>query len=166
MRRENKSDRCALPDIWYPETKVIDPIRDNLSSCTMPLSCTTPMTVTSAIMHNQECARDYLEHGSMVRDLLEQSSITPSYAVLSATNNRLHQSLSGPLTGSSTLAITREPIRVWDLACESRLCSDSESVRHCKGGRQVKDSGVPATEDPDEKREQVRQVCVTRYLVP
>ena len=57
----------------YSDTKVIDPIKENFSS---------PLTITPAIMHSQEYAKEYLAHVSMIRDLFEQSSITLNQALL------------------------------------------------------------------------------------
>ena len=75
----------------YPDTKVIDPIKDNFPSCTMPLSCTTPLTGTPAIMRNQDHARDCLSHVSLVRELLEQSTVYTDPVLLSSGANRLLQ---------------------------------------------------------------------------
>ena len=67
----------------HSDTKVIDPIKENFPSCTMPLSCTTPVSVTPAIMHNQEYAAEYLAHVSLIRELLEQS-LTPNPTLLAS----------------------------------------------------------------------------------
>ena len=96
----------------------------------MPLSCATPLTITPAIMHNQEYATEYLAHVSLIRELLEQSSLTPNPALLASSGNRLLQSLSGLLTHSSNFPLTREPILIWNLARVIRLCDRADAVYH------------------------------------
>ena len=59
----------------YPDFKAVDPLKDHFPSCTMPFASTTPLTVSPAIMHNREHARDYISHASLVTELLEQSSV-------------------------------------------------------------------------------------------
>ena len=44
----------------YPDTKVIDPVRDNYPACTMPLSATTPLHVTPEILCNQRYLKSLL----------------------------------------------------------------------------------------------------------
>ena len=51
--REAVRKACALRYLdGYPDTKVIDPIRDNFPACTMPLSSTSPTYITPAILGN------------------------------------------------------------------------------------------------------------------
>ena len=70
-QREAMRQACATryPD-GCSDTKVIDPMKENFP-CTMPLSCATPLTITPAIMHNQEYATEYLAHVALLRELLE-----------------------------------------------------------------------------------------------
>ena len=55
--REAVRKVCALRYLdGYPDTKVIDPIKENFPPCTMPLSSTSPTYVTPEIMRNQQYA--------------------------------------------------------------------------------------------------------------
>ena len=130
-QRETMRQICAIRYLdGYSDTKVIDPIKENFLSCTMPLSCTTtPLTIAPAIMHNQKYATEYLAHASLIRELLEQSSLTTNPKLLASSGNRFLQSLSGLLTHSSNLPLTREPIPVWNLA-QIRLCDRADAVYH------------------------------------
>ena len=116
-RRKAVRQVCALQYLeGYPDTKVMDPVKGNFPACTMPLSCTTPTHVTQAILHNRAYAKEYLAHAALIRELLDQSSLTTNSQLLSASSNRLFQSLSGLLTNSSDITLTGEPIPVWNLA--------------------------------------------------
>ena len=60
-KREAVRRECTLRHLdGYSDTKVIDPIEENFPSCAMPLSCTTPLTSTPAIVQNR--AAEYLAH--------------------------------------------------------------------------------------------------------
>ena len=78
-------------------------------ACTMPLSCTSPTYITPEILRNRQYAKEYLEHVALVHELLDQSNLSTNHALLSLSNNRLLQSLSGLLTGSSDYTLTRNP---------------------------------------------------------
>ena len=57
-RREAVRKICALRYLdGYPDTKVIDPIKENYPACTMPLSSTSPIHVTPEIMRNAQYAQ-------------------------------------------------------------------------------------------------------------
>ena len=79
-------------------------------------------TITPAILHNRVYVAEYLAHMVLLCELLDQWSLSTQPKLLSASNNRLFQSLSGLLTNSSDLTLTREPIPVWNLARVIRLC--------------------------------------------
>ena len=95
----------------------------------MPLSSTSPTYVTPEIMRNQQYAKEYLEHVALVRELLDQSSLSTNPALLAMSNNRLFQSLSGLLTGASNCTLTREPIPVWNLVRVLRISENADFVR-------------------------------------
>ena len=62
-KREQARQTCALRYLdGYPDTKVIDPIKENYPACTMPLSATTPLHVTPEILCNRQSAQEYVEH--------------------------------------------------------------------------------------------------------
>ena len=62
-KREEMRKLCSLRYLdGYPDTKVIDPIKENYPACTMPLSSTSPTHVTPEIMRNVQYARDYIAH--------------------------------------------------------------------------------------------------------
>ena len=86
---------------------MVDPIKDIFPSCTMPLASTVPLT---AIMRDQEHAKDYLTHASLVRELLDKSSIPTDPNWLSSCGNAFMQNLSGQLTHASRLLLAKEPI--------------------------------------------------------
>ena len=115
-KKKGSSSTGMCPEVpGYPDTKVIDPVKENFPACTMPLSCTTPAYITPAIPRNRQCAKEYLAHLALIRKLLDQSSLTTHAQLLLLSSNRLFQSLSGLLTHSSDIYLTREPIPVWNL---------------------------------------------------
>ena len=129
-RREVVRQVCALRYLdGYPNTKVIDPIKENFPACTMPLSCTTPACITPAILRNRVYVAEYLVHVALIRELLDQFSLSTNPQLLSASNNRLLQSLSGLLTNTSDITLTREPIPVWNLVRVIRLRDSAEAVQ-------------------------------------
>ena len=67
-RREAIRQVCSLRHLeGYPDTKVIDPVKENFPACTMPLSCTTPAYITPAILRNRQCAKEHLAHAALMR---------------------------------------------------------------------------------------------------
>ena len=91
--RERVRKACALRYLdGYPDTKMIDPIKENFPACTMPLSSASPTYITPEILRNQQYAKEYLEHVALVRELLDQSSLSTNPVLLSLSNNRLFQS--------------------------------------------------------------------------
>ena len=100
------------------DTKVIDPIKDNFPSCTVPLSCVTPLTVSPTITRNPDHAREYLSRVSLLREVLEQSPVQTDPV----------QSLSGLLTHSSKLPLIMEPIPAWSIARVIGLCDRADAV--------------------------------------
>ena len=48
----------------YSDENVVDPIKEFFPACTMPLSCTCPLTVSPAIMYNREYAQEYINNAS------------------------------------------------------------------------------------------------------
>ena len=76
MKRERESKTCALRYLdGYPDTKVIDPIKENYPACTMPLSATSSVHITPEILRNTQYAQEYVEHVALVRELLDQASL-------------------------------------------------------------------------------------------
>ena len=66
-RREETRKTCALRYLeGYPDTKVIDPIKDSYPACTMPLSATNPLHVTAEILRNQKYAQEDVEHVALI----------------------------------------------------------------------------------------------------
>ena len=125
VKREATRKVCALKYLdRYPDTKVIDPIKDNYPACTMPLSSTSPVHVTPEIMRNAQYAQEYIAHVALVRELLDQASLS--------TNSNLYKllrSLGGLLKGASDCELTREPILVWNMVRVVRTKPDAELVR-------------------------------------
>ena len=59
--REAIRKACALRYLdGYPDTKVIDPTKENFPACTMPLSSTSPTYITPDIMRNRQFMADFL----------------------------------------------------------------------------------------------------------
>ena len=58
-KREETRKICALRYLeGYPDTKVIDPIRDNFPACTMPLAADCSIACDSRdLMQSEVCAR-------------------------------------------------------------------------------------------------------------
>ena len=94
---------CAKDGRQVPDdTSVIpDPIKENYPACTMPLSSTSPVHVTPEIMRNRQYAEEYIAHVLLIRELLDQASLSTNSALLALSNNRLYRSLSGLLKGAS-----------------------------------------------------------------
>ena len=129
-RREKTRKTCALRYLdGYPDAKVIDPIKENYPACTMPLSATSPMHVTPEILCNTQYAQEYVEHVALVRELLDQASLSTNPDLLKRSSNKLLQSLGGLLRGASDCELTLEPIPVWNLVKVVRNKPDAELVR-------------------------------------
>ena len=85
-RRERVRQICALKYLHgYPDTKVIDPIKENYPACTMPLSATAPTFVTPEILCNTQYAQDYMAHTALIREMLGQASLSTNPALLEHT---------------------------------------------------------------------------------
>ena len=129
-RREEIRKVCALRCLdGYPDTKVIDPIKENYPACTMPLSSTSPTHVRPEIMRNAQYGQEYIAHVALIRELLDQASLSTNATLLERSNNKLYQSLSGLLKGASSCELTGEPIPVWNLVRVLRTKPDAELVR-------------------------------------
>ena len=129
-KREETRQTCALRYLeGYPDTKVIDPIKDNFPACTMPLSATAPLHVTPEILCNQTYAQEYVEHVALIRELLDQASLSTNHALLMRSSNQLLRSLGGLLKGASDCKLTREPIPVWNIVKIVRTNPDADRVR-------------------------------------
>ena len=129
-KREETRKVCALRYLeGYPDTKVIDPIRDNFPACTMPLAATAPLHATPEILCNQKYAQGYVEHVALIRELLDQASLSTNHALLMRSSNQLLRSLGGLLKGASECKLTREPIPVWNIVKIARTNPDADMVR-------------------------------------
>ena len=125
-RREEARKTCALRYLeGYPDTKVIDPIR----TCTMPLAATIPLHVTPEILRNKKYAQEYVEHVALIRELLDQTSLSTNHALLMRGSNQLLKSIGGLLKGESDCMLTREPIPDWNLVKIVKMNSDAERVK-------------------------------------
>ena len=92
-RRERARVTCALRYLdGYPDTKVIDPIKENYPACTMPLSATTPTHVTPETLCNTQYAQEYVEHVALIRELLDQASLSTNPDLLERSSNQLLRS--------------------------------------------------------------------------
>ena len=121
-KREETRKTCALRYLdGYPDTKVIDPIKDNYPACTMPLSATAPL--------HEKYAQEYVEHVALIRELLDQASLSTNSALLMRSSNQLLRSLGGLLKGASDCELTREPIPTWNLVKIVRTNPDADMVR-------------------------------------
>ena len=129
-KREETRKTCALRYLdGYPDTKVIDPIKENYPACTMLLSATTPLHVTPEILCNKQDAQEFVEHVALIRELLDQASLSTDCALLMRRSNRLLRSLGGLLNGASDCELTREPLPIWNLVKVVRSKPDAELVR-------------------------------------
>ena len=88
----------------------------------MPLSSTSPVHVTPEIMRNRQYAEEYIAHVALIRELLDQASLSTNSALLAVSNNRLYQR-------ASDCDLTREPISAWNLVRVLRTMPDAELVR-------------------------------------
>ena len=114
-RQERIRQICVSKYLYgYSESKVIDPIQLNYPACTMPLASTTPAVVTAGILCNPQYVIDYVRHVGLVREMLNQASLSENPAVLAKCSNKLFKSLAGLLTGESSCSLTREPIPAWN----------------------------------------------------
>ena len=108
---------------------MIDPIKENYPARTMPLSCTSPVHVTPEITRNAQYAQEYIAHVALIRELLDQASLSTNSNLLVRSNNKLLRSLGGLLKGASNCESTREPIPVWNLVRVVRTNPDADLVR-------------------------------------
>ena len=65
-----------------------------------------PTHSVQALMHSREYARDNLSHASLMRELLERSSVSADPVLLLSCRNMLLKSLRGLLTHSVKLPLT------------------------------------------------------------
>ena len=72
-------------------------------------------------MRNAQYAQEYIAHVALIRELLDQASLS--------TNASLLRNLGGLLKGASNCQLTREPIPVWNLVRVVRTNLDAELVR-------------------------------------
>ena len=115
-RSERIRQICASKNLYgYPDSRAIDPIKENYPACTMPLAATSPAVVTAEILNNPQYVHDYLTHVALIREMLGHASLSVNPAVLARCSNKLLQSLSGLLTGASNCQHTREPIPAWSV---------------------------------------------------
>ena len=129
MRRERVRKICALRLDGNSGTKAIDPIKENYPACTMPLSGTSPTYVTPEILRNTQYAQEYVAHVALIRELLDQASLSTNPDLLKRSNNQLLRSLGGLLRGASDCELTREPIPTWNLVRVVRTNPDADLVR-------------------------------------
>ena len=88
-KREEVRRICALRYLdGYPDTKVIDPIKETYLACTMPLSSTSPTYVTPEIMRNTQYAQEYIAHVALIRELLDQASLSTNATLLARSSNK------------------------------------------------------------------------------
>ena len=95
----------------------------------MPLSATAPLHVTPEILCNQKYAQEYVEHVALIRELLDQASLSTNSALLLRSSNQLLRTLGGLLKGASDCELTREPIPTWNLVKIVRTNPDADKVR-------------------------------------
>ena len=108
---------------------MIDPIKEKFPACTMPLSSTSPVHVTPEIMRNRQYAEEYIAHVALIRELLDQSSLSTNATLLTLSNNSLFRSLGGLLKGVSDCELSGKPIPTWNLVRVLRSKSDAALVR-------------------------------------
>ena len=128
-RQERIRQVCASKYLCgYSESKVIDPIQLHYPACTMPLAATTPAVVTAGILCNPQYVVDYVKHVGLVRELLNQASLSENPAVLAKCSNKMFKSLAGLLTSESSCPLTREPIPAWNTVKVVRTNPTAELV--------------------------------------
>ena len=93
-----------------------------------PVKCFTGPCHTRHYAERQY-SEEYIAHVALIRELLDQASLSTNSALLALSNNRLYQSSSGLLKGASDCVLTREPIPAWNLARVLRTMPDAELVR-------------------------------------
>ena len=106
---------------------MIDPIEENYP--TMPLSVAAPTFVTPEILCNDQYAQEYVAHTALIREMLDQASLSTNPTLLERSSNKLFQSLGDLLRGASSCQLTREPIPVWKIAKVVRTNPTAELVR-------------------------------------
>ena len=70
-----------------------------------------------------------MEHVALIRELLDQASLSTNSDLLMRSNHQLLRSLGGLLRGASDCELTREPIPVWNLVKAVRNNPDADMVR-------------------------------------
>ena len=70
-----------------------------------------------------------MEHVALIRELLDQASLSTSCTLLMRSSNRLLRSLGGLSNGASDCELTREPLPTWNLVKAVRSKPDAEMVR-------------------------------------
>ena len=70
-----------------------------------------------------------MEHVALIRELLDQASLSTNSELLMRSDNQLLRSLGGLLRGASDCELTREPIPVWNLVKVVRNNPDADMVR-------------------------------------
>ena len=88
-----------------------------------------PINVTPEIMRNTQYAEEYIAHVALVRELLDQASLSTHANLLVRSNNQLLQSLGGLLKGASNCELTTEPIPVRSMVRVVWTKPDAELVR-------------------------------------
>ena len=120
-KREQLRQTCALRYLGYPDTTVIDPIKENYPACTMPLSATTPLHVTPEILRNTRYAQDYVDHVALIRELLDQASLSTNAALLLRSSNQLLRSLGVNQDGTTAKAASLAVPPLWWNSSVQRL---------------------------------------------
>ena len=75
--------------------------------------------MTPEILCNRKYAQEYVEHAALIRELLDQASLSTNAALLMRSSNQLLKSLG----------LTREPLPVWKLVKVVRNQPDADMVR-------------------------------------
>ena len=128
-RQEKIRKVCASNYLGgYSESKVLDPIQLHYPACTMPLAATTPAVITAGILCNPQYVTDYMKHVGLVRELLNQASLSVNPAVLAKCSDQILKSLAGLLTNESSCPLTREPIPAWNIVKVVRANPTAELV--------------------------------------
>ena len=128
-RSERTRQLCALKYLHgYPDSRVVDPIKENYPACTMPLAATSPAVVTPEILCNIQYAQEYVAHVALIREMLGQACLPTNTAVLERCKNKLFQGLCGLLKGASNCQLTREPIPAWNIVKVVRTKPTAELV--------------------------------------
>ena len=85
--------------------------------------------MTPEILRNTQYAREYVAHVALIRESLDQASLSTNPDLLKRSNNQLLRSLGGLLRGASDCELPRESIPVWNLVRVVRTNPDADLVR-------------------------------------